>query len=109
MHYTLDSEKHVLAVLERRYDGQKFISEPFETTNLNDLVEKEDIFYFGIITLGANVTKAILFDGDKEIIEIVKNSQIIEYFTKVKYYDDMDVEILTDVKGRFRGYEMTLE
>ncbi len=109
MHYTLDSEVHVKAILEKRFDNQKILSEPFETTDLGVLTQSPDTFYFGMLTLGSNAHKATLLDNDKEIIDIDTNSQIIEYFTSVVFYDADNNQINSNVKGRFRGYQMTLE
>lgn len=109
MQFTLDSVTHIESVLKKRFTDENFLTEPFETTNLNSLKESDGRFFFGVLTVGSNVEKATLLDTSKEIIDVVKNSQIIDFFTEVKFFDASNTEITENVKGRFRGFEITIE
>ena len=74
---------------------------------LGDVNSGEKIYYYGLLTIGNNVNYASLLVGTTEFLRITKNSQVVEYFTDVKYYDANDV-LVASPQGHFRGYCLTL-
>ena len=74
---------------------------------LGDINSGEKIYYYGLLTVGNNVSYANLLVGTTEFLRITKNSQVVEYFTDVKYYDANNV-LVASPQGHFRGYCLTL-
>ncbi|WP_034039772.1 hypothetical protein [Wocania ichthyoenteri] len=109
MQFTLDSITHVEESLKEANKGKEVNSFPVIINDLNDVSKLSNRLYFGILTVGSNVTKAVLKDeNDNEIITILKNSQIIEFFSEVSFLDDLDAELATP-KGHFRGFEIQIK
>lgn len=108
MEYTLDSKKHVEEVLKHKYKAKKVISDLHDTEDLNSFSHTDKIYYFGVISIGNNVEYCQVLTNNKKIIRGDKNSQIIEYFTDLKFYDALGVEITENVEGQFRGHSLNL-
>ena len=108
MQYTLDSVTHAKACLYEKFKKEaKEI--PFLSNNTTGYIKEDNSFYFGVLTIGSNVSYAILYDeNDTEIIRITTNSQIIEIFSSVKFFDSGDLEISNQM-GQFRGYVINLD
>lgn len=108
MQYTLDSVTHAKEVVLSRFSSNKVEEKVYQTKDLNTLTKHENTFYFGVLTCGSNIKKCTVFDDDNEIIDVNKNSQVIELFSHLKFFDETNQEITTGVKGRFRGFEITV-
>ncbi|MDD7885754.1 hypothetical protein [Flavivirga sp. 57AJ16] len=106
MDYTLDSVTQVVKAFEEFNPSKKVSKVTSFIEDLNDILPKENRFYFGVLTVSENVVKAVLKNGlDNDIITITKNSQIVELFHSVEFLDAMDAE-LAQPYGQFRGFEI---
>lgn len=102
---TLDNIKHVEEVLKTKLGVSKIVTQPVVLT-INELKKSNlGLYYFGVVTLGKNITSARFNLHGFDIIEIEANSQIILLFNR------LDCDIVSDSKvpfafGQFRGYRL---
>jgi hypothetical protein len=132
MEYSLENAKQLAKALENRNKGFKVVIEELITEQLTGTPTATDtvvvpgvidsnvyftsgdvnsgarVYYFGILTVGNNVDHAKLYISGTEFIEIQKNSQIVDFFTDVKYFDSSNVELAVTPQGHFRGYRLSL-
>lgn len=108
MQFTLDSVTQFIESLKEKNKGKKVSSVPVLIDNLNDISKAENKYYFGILTIGSNVSEAILKDeNDLEIITIIANGQIVDYFSYVSFVDNVPAELANPL-GHFRGFEIII-
>jgi len=110
MNYTLDSVEHAKQVLinETKLKIKDFT--PVFITDLEELVTKQNRYYFGVLTLGNNVQTGILKYADNDLISCIANSQIIQLFQSLECIEDTEVESTSiySFEGCFRGFEIVL-
>lgn len=108
MEFTMDSVAQYVATLKEEHKGRHIKHTPLKIDNLNQIEFQDDRFYFGVLTVGTNVDKATLKDENgNEIISIIANSQIVEFFAQANFYDSTPSELANPV-GHFRGFEINI-
>lgn len=108
MEYTLDSLRQVEKALKGNNKNLKIISEPviISGADMSGLYEKNNIYYFGVLTAGTGVNCQMLYNGN-EILTVEASSQIIEVFSDLKFTDGAGAEV--EPKGLFRGFIISLQ
>jgi hypothetical protein len=107
MDYTLDSKVHVVECLKKKLNIERVTEEPV-LLNLDEIKNhEENVFYFGVLTVGSNIETVKLNLFNINFIDIETNSQIIGLF---KYIDIIKIENdLKFPKGQFRGFRLNAE
>lgn len=111
MNYTLDSVKHFVEALgSGEAKGRIVRKEPILINDLTELkLHKDNVFYFGVLTVGDTAENCALSVNEAEYIRVKSNSQIIDYFQNIEFYDVDDIELIGAVKGHFRGFQVRIE
>jgi helix-turn-helix protein len=110
MNYTMDSVEHAKAVLIQRTKLKIKSFLPVLETDLNALKHYSSRYFFGVITLGDNVEKGILYFENSPFINVSKNSQIISLFQELELVLVEGSETTSEYQfeGTFRGFEIVL-
>lgn len=109
MQYTLDSVEQAIDGLREMYPSKKnFDRKTYMTKDLNNLkTANNNIYFFGVLTVGKNIIATPKFEGG-EMLDVNKNSQIIELFSNISL-TDQDGGVLAEApKGFFRGFEIVI-
>jgi hypothetical protein len=110
MNYTMDSVEHAKAVLieKTKLEVKSFL--PVFMTDIKDLSYFENRYFFGVITVGNNVSTAILNYEQNPIITISSNTQVIDLFQSLDctVFTDIETSSQYDFEGSFRGFEILM-
>ncbi|GAB5563347.1 MAG: hypothetical protein Wins2KO_04100 [Winogradskyella sp.] len=109
MNNSLDTLESILEAVKKQNPNSEPKAHKIIENDLSILKSLDTYtMYYGVLTNGDNENAQLLDRNNNVIIQIGKNSQIIDFFHALKFTDASDAEI-SNPKGHFRGYAITVK
>ena len=106
MEYTLDSVTHAMQCLKEKLKIKKIKHIPMLGSLEEIWSKKDNVYYFGVVTVGHNIENMKLMLLGVNFIEIQTDTQIISLFDHMTFDK---LESNTIAQGQFRGFMLLCE